>query len=181
MSNILDNKRRNQILGSFGKPVEVEKAYTEGIYADTPANRKLGRVGMSYISWGEYIKAKEKDPNINIKQFQGENNLKAKNLNSIKNEEQSESNNELIPVVHISDYKSIPTKTTLKKLKEDTLKKLKEDIANQVEKEKKAKMKVFLDTSIPFPARKQYSKDANSWIKRGKSLIETIDTILSEK
>lgn len=26
----------------------VEKAHTEGVYADTPANRKLGRVGMSY-------------------------------------------------------------------------------------------------------------------------------------
>lgn len=29
----------------------LEKAYTEGIYADTPANRKLGRVGMSYKEW----------------------------------------------------------------------------------------------------------------------------------
>lgn len=27
---------------------EIFKAATEGIYADTPANRKLGRVGMSY-------------------------------------------------------------------------------------------------------------------------------------
>ena len=29
----------------------LEKAYTEGVYADTPANRKLGRVGMSYKEW----------------------------------------------------------------------------------------------------------------------------------
>ena len=29
----------------------LTKAYTEGIYADTPANRKLGRVGMSYKEW----------------------------------------------------------------------------------------------------------------------------------
>ena len=33
------------------KKISVEKAYTEGIYADTPANRKLGRVGMSYAEW----------------------------------------------------------------------------------------------------------------------------------
>ena len=34
-------------------PKEVEKAYVEGIYADTPANRKLGRVGMSYAQWAK--------------------------------------------------------------------------------------------------------------------------------
>ena len=48
--NILDNKRKAQILGNF-ETKEVEKAYTEGIYADTPANRKLGRVGMSYSAY----------------------------------------------------------------------------------------------------------------------------------
>ena len=30
---------------------EIAKAYTEGIYSDTVANRKLGRVGMSYAAW----------------------------------------------------------------------------------------------------------------------------------
>jgi len=34
----------------------LEKAYTEGIYADTPANRKLGRVGMTYTAYAEKIK-----------------------------------------------------------------------------------------------------------------------------
>lgn len=29
----------------------LNKAYTEGIYSDTPANRKLGRVGMSYADY----------------------------------------------------------------------------------------------------------------------------------
>ena len=47
MKNLLDKKRRTQILGSF----EIQKAYTEGVYADTPANRKLGRVGMKYSSF----------------------------------------------------------------------------------------------------------------------------------
>jgi hypothetical protein len=32
----------------FENIFDLKKAYTEGIYADTPANRKLGRVGMSY-------------------------------------------------------------------------------------------------------------------------------------
>ena len=34
----------------------VSKAYTEGIYADTPANRKLGRVGMSYAEYSKKLK-----------------------------------------------------------------------------------------------------------------------------
>ena len=33
------------------KKLSIEKAYVEGIYSDTPANRKLGRVGMSYAEW----------------------------------------------------------------------------------------------------------------------------------
>lgn len=40
---------------------EVFKAYTEGIYADTPANRKLGRVGMTYQAYAEKLKSKDKD------------------------------------------------------------------------------------------------------------------------
>lgn len=31
----------------------LEKAYTEGIYSDTPTNRKLGRVGMSYKKYND--------------------------------------------------------------------------------------------------------------------------------
>ena len=38
----------------------LTKAYTEGIYADTPANRKLGRVGMTYAAYAEKIKGEEK-------------------------------------------------------------------------------------------------------------------------
>ena len=38
----------------------LSKAYTEGIYADTPANRKLGRVGMTYEAYAEKVK-KEKE------------------------------------------------------------------------------------------------------------------------
>ena len=32
---------------------QISKAYTEGVYSDTPANRKLGRVGMSYKNYSE--------------------------------------------------------------------------------------------------------------------------------
>lgn len=41
---------------------EVSKAYTEGIYLDSPLNRKLGRVGMTYTAYAEKTKAsKEKE------------------------------------------------------------------------------------------------------------------------
>ena len=49
------------------KKISVEKAYTEGIYADTPANRKLGRVGMSYAEWSaKQGKKEEKIDNISL-------------------------------------------------------------------------------------------------------------------
>ena len=31
----------------FSNIRELQKAYTEGIYSDSPLNRKLGRVGMT--------------------------------------------------------------------------------------------------------------------------------------
>jgi len=88
MSNFLDNKRKNQIFNSF-KFKLIEKAYTEGIYADTPQNRKLGRVGMSYVEYAkmveqqseskEKIEQKEKKEipeNIQDLVFKKENNKK---------------------------------------------------------------------------------------------------------
>lgn len=51
------------------KKIGIEKAYTEGIYADTPANRKLGRVGMSYAEWerkNEKQNKNEKIDNISV-------------------------------------------------------------------------------------------------------------------
>lgn len=48
---------------------EVFKAYTEGIYADTPANRKLGRVGMTYVAWEQRTKAeKQKQKEEGVKE-----------------------------------------------------------------------------------------------------------------
>lgn len=40
----------------LSKIKQISKAYTEGIYADTPANRKLGRVGMSYAEYSKKLK-----------------------------------------------------------------------------------------------------------------------------
>lgn len=53
----------------------LTKAYTEGIYADTPANRKLGRVGMIYAAYAEKVKGEEKkedstkEENLSKKEF----------------------------------------------------------------------------------------------------------------
>lgn len=50
----------NNLLMFFrSEPKKIEKAAVEGIYADTPANRKLGRVGMSYTAYNEKMKGGE--------------------------------------------------------------------------------------------------------------------------
>lgn len=68
------NKKLN--ISSF---FNIEKAYTEGVYADTPTNRKLGRVGMTYTAYNEKMKNSneiiEKGSMINFN-----------NLNKIANE-----------------------------------------------------------------------------------------------
>lgn len=53
----------------------IEKAYTEGIYADTPANRKLGRVGMTYTAYNEKLKEEEdalKEKKSYVADYEGE-------------------------------------------------------------------------------------------------------------
>ena len=52
MNKILKIKKPKLNFDCF-LPEEVEKAYTEGVYSDSPANRKLGRVGMSYKDYAE--------------------------------------------------------------------------------------------------------------------------------
>lgn len=46
----------------------ISKAYTEGIYADTPANRKLGRVGMTYAEYAKRVK-EEKEKSADKKHY----------------------------------------------------------------------------------------------------------------
>ena len=53
---------------------EVEKAYEEGIYCDSPANRKLGRVGMTYKEWSQKQNEKEKDEKKDKHGNDGEDN-----------------------------------------------------------------------------------------------------------
>lgn len=50
MGQIIKINQKKINLSSFGVK-EIEKGYTEGVYIDSPANRKLGRVGMSYKDW----------------------------------------------------------------------------------------------------------------------------------
>lgn len=57
------------------KIFKIDKAYVEGIYADTPANRKLGRVGMSYAAYAAKMKQEKEDSSEKIKyniQFDGD-------------------------------------------------------------------------------------------------------------
>ena len=92
--NILDNIKKRIIFNSF-KLTYLIKAYTEGIYADTPANRKLGRVGMSYKEYAEKVKAgkgeelkqkgqeeiqKEKEKIFNSEEFKVKKEKKLKEL-----------------------------------------------------------------------------------------------------
>ena len=55
---IFSKVNKNNILN---KIKYIEKAYTEGVYADSPLNRKLGRVGMSYKKYEEMVAAGEKE------------------------------------------------------------------------------------------------------------------------
>lgn len=60
-----------QLEGSFEnfETKELKKAYTEGIYADTPANRKLGRVGMSYIEYANKQKGISEKETLKLSDF----------------------------------------------------------------------------------------------------------------
>lgn len=53
----------------------IEKSYTEGIYSDSPMNRKLGRVGMSYSAYQNFLSRKNEGEDVNINDFRqaGEN------------------------------------------------------------------------------------------------------------
>jgi len=82
--NILDFKRKIQIVGSFK---EVSKSYTEGIYADTPANRKLGRVGMSYIAYAEKLKNNSKKEETEEKKKGDLSNIQSLDIDSLSIEE----------------------------------------------------------------------------------------------
>lgn len=51
----------------FSNIFDIKKAYTEGIYADTPQNRKLGRVGMSYVEYAAKTNQNKDSENDDIK------------------------------------------------------------------------------------------------------------------
>lgn len=82
---IFNSINKNNIAKKF---FSVEKAYTEGVYADSPLNRKLGRVGMSYKKYEELVKAgeKEKAPSYNREYIKNEIPENISDLNFKKNE-----------------------------------------------------------------------------------------------
>lgn len=55
------NINKNDLTTRFNKKEQLEKAYTEGIYCDSPANRKLGRVGMSYEEYAKMVGEQQKE------------------------------------------------------------------------------------------------------------------------
>lgn len=66
---------------------EIKKSYTEGIYNDSPKNKKLGRDGMSYKNWNDKIKKEKENKNpslIDIIDKEGKTNKE--NLNKITDE-----------------------------------------------------------------------------------------------
>lgn len=61
MSQIIKINSPKAILGRTNENeiVDLNKAYEEGVYCDSPANRKLGRVGMTYKEFAEKQKKEE--------------------------------------------------------------------------------------------------------------------------
>lgn len=51
----IHNPNKLNFRGIVKESVELQKAYEEGIYSDTPQNRKLGRVGMSYAVYAAKV------------------------------------------------------------------------------------------------------------------------------
>lgn len=82
---IFSKVNKNNILN---KIKYIEKAYTEGVYADSPLNRKLGRVGMSYKKYEEMVAAgeKEKAPSYERNYIKNEIPENISDLNFKKNE-----------------------------------------------------------------------------------------------
>ena len=68
----INNKRIN--LSTFSNIQIVEKAI-EGVYCDSPINRKLGRVGMSYTSYNDYIQRKNDGEDIDIEDYKKNDSL----------------------------------------------------------------------------------------------------------
>lgn len=62
---MLGNNSKNLLKG-FQQ--DLQKAHVEGVYADTPQNRKFGRVGMTYKQYEDIVKNHNKTPLISNKE-----------------------------------------------------------------------------------------------------------------
>ena len=109
--NIVDKKLN---LSSFSnlKQVELEKAYTEGIYCDSPANRKLGRVGMTYAAYAEKVK---KDVKKEEKSEEKKKNNKKLNIDKIlaKSDDLGKAKGKrLDAIISYAEFDNIPKNAT---------------------------------------------------------------------
>lgn len=88
--NILNISKKKLNFSCFIR--EIFKAYTEGIYCDSPANRKLGRVGMTYQAYAEKVK-KEKEGKGQFKtEVIQKNSIKKENFKNIHSTIESQFN-----------------------------------------------------------------------------------------
>jgi len=94
----INRDRRAQILKGF---TNLEKAHTEGVYSDTPANRKLNRVGASYSSNAPF---KWKDSDFQSKKSNPNNEEIAKKTKEYINNERASGLTSSSVYQHKTDY-----------------------------------------------------------------------------
>ena len=90
---------------------EIEKAYTEGVYSDTPANRKLGRVGMRYTTDSSKQSGEKKETII-------EREIKPK-LEDFEESTINDNNNNEDEISYIEEYKKLQENLTDKDIVEN--------------------------------------------------------------
>jgi len=116
---------------------EIEKAYQEGVYSDTPANKKLGRAGMTY------------------KQYELLKNSKPKNTELIDAELEVDDIKKFIGELS-NDLKDLKEESAIKETKNEIFK------AKVVLKQKEGKVLVLKDKESPKKSTKRekfYSLD----------------------
>lgn len=145
------NKKLNLSSFSNSKQVELEKAYTEGVYCDSPANRKLGRVGMTYAAYAAKLKGGNKE----------KENPKKENKTDF----------------NIEDYKTIPSKDTLEKLSLEELKRNLYSTGLQIDS---CKMDLKKTKLLGAQRRAFFNKKQDS-IARGETLKKNIEKIIKDK
>ena len=110
--------KRNINLSGFVKASDIketEKAYTEGVYSDSPLNRKMGRVGITYAAYANKINKTSSDDKKEDLEDNEENSTEA---NKIYNKTTTLKNANKKKVEAVGKYsgfdKTIPNWDTMK-------------------------------------------------------------------